>query len=113
MSLTSVFKPYFSIGAAVPDRAFENQKALEHIRKEFGSITCENDMKPENLLDREKNQAEPDRYDRNPALNFSGIRQYLDFARENGLKMRGHTLLWHSQTPDWFFRKNYETDAGR
>ena len=32
----------------------------------------------------------------------------LETAYDNGLKMRGHTLLWHSQTPQWFFVKDYK-----
>jgi endo-1,4-beta-xylanase len=32
----------------------------------------------------------------------------MDFADANGLDVYGHTLVWHSQTPAWFF----ESDAG-
>jgi len=30
--------------------------------------------------------------------------EIVDFAQANGLRMRGHTLCWHNQTPDWFFK---------
>lgn len=38
------------------------------------------------------------------------VQKYLDFAREHGMKMRGHTLVWHNQTPGWFSQKG---TAGR
>lgn len=110
MSLKTVYKEYFHIGAAVPGAAFENPAALQYLKIQYSSMTCENDMKPERLLDEEKNRSEPEKYDRSPALDFSGVRKYLDFAREHGMGMRGHTLVWHAQTPRWFFTKGYRTE---
>ena len=51
MSLKEVYQPYFKIGAAVGENAFGRPAALYHLRQEYDSITCENDMKPEKLLD--------------------------------------------------------------
>lgn len=111
MSLKMTYAPYFKIGAAIPRGIFENETAKEHMRVQYNSLTCENDMKPEMILDAEKNHADPEKYDRNPAVHFEHICPYLEFAKANGIQMRGHTLVWFSQTPDWFFRKNYDTDA--
>ncbi len=36
-------------------------------------------------------------------FNWAPADQIADFARANNLKMRGHTLVWHSQTPAEFF----------
>ena len=35
----------------------------------------------------------------------------LDWARENGMAVRGHTIIWHSQTPKWIFHENFDTNA--
>ena len=32
----------------------------------------------------------------------------LNAAKKSGVKMRGHVLTWHSQTPDGFFTENYK-----
>lgn len=37
----------------------------------------------------------------------------LQICKDNNLKMRGHVLVWHSQTPDWFFYKNWGTDGNK
>ena len=107
MSLKSVYHPYFKIGAAVPAKAFSDARAQEALLCQYDSFTCENEMKPQHLLDEEENRRNPEAHDRCPAVSFQGIRVALDFARENGMKMRGHTLVWHNQTPRWFFTESY------
>lgn len=110
MSLKTSYAPYFKIGAAVPRSLFEQESAKQNLMEQYNSFTCENDMKPEMILDAEKNQADPQRYDLEPAVCFEFVDPYLEFAKENGLGVRGHTLVWHSQTPDWFFREKYQSD---
>jgi len=56
---------------------------------EFNSITAENDMKWAEI------HPEPDVYD------FSGADAVVAFAEANNMEVRGHTLLWHSQNPEW------------
>lgn len=113
MSLKKAYAPYFKIGVAVPAFALRDPKAVEELCSQYDSFTCENEMKPQYLLDRKENQKNSKERDRSPAVRFDGIRGILDFAVERGLKMRGHTLVWHGQTPWWFFREGYaeEQDA--
>ena len=112
-SLKDLYKDDFYIGCCVPDSfvtsPVEEPRTL--LLNQFNSITCENEMKPENILDAATTLADPEKYNECPALDFSKAITILDFAKENNLKMRGHTLVWHSQTPDWFFYENYDTSA--
>jgi len=34
-------------------------------------------------------------------FNFFDADKLLDFAQQNGMKMRGHTLVWYGAMPDW------------
>ena len=44
-----------------------------------------------------------------PVLNgFDNVDAILTICKNNNLKMRGHTLAWHSQTHESFFRKDYK-----
>ncbi len=101
----------------------QNEKTLAFVKKHFNSITMENEMKPDAVLGSKvtmitKEEAEklgyiiPDNYKETsvPKLNFDRIDKILQTAYDNGLGLRGHTLLWHSQTPAWFFGIDY--DAG-
>jgi endo-1,4-beta-xylanase len=68
----------------------ENPTEFQHILgSEFSSLTPENDMKWAEV------HPEPDVYD------FSGADAVVAFAKANGQEVRGHTLLWHSQNPQW------------
>ena len=112
-SLKDLYKDDFYIGCCVPESMITNdhKEPKDLLVKEFNSITCENEMKPENILDASTIMADKAKYNENPALDFSKCKVICDFAKENGLKMRGHTLVWHSQTPDWFFYENYDING--
>ena len=44
-------------------------------------------------------------------ISYGRVNSCLLICRDNGLKMRGHVLLWHNQTPKWFFREDYKIDG--
>ncbi len=98
----------------------QDAKTLAFVKKHFNSITLENEMKPDAVLGKEadpltKEEAlalgyvVPDNYTEAvvPRLKFETIDQVLKVAHDNGLKVRAHTLVWHSQTPGWFFTEEY------
>ena len=85
------YKDYFSIGVAVNQRNVSNPDQIALIKKEFNSITAENDMKPGEIHPKEG------------VWNFERADKIANFCRENGIKLRGHCLCWHSQFADWMF----------
>lgn len=108
-SLKEFYKDLFSIGVAVtaseipPDRQ-------DLIKQQFNSLTPGNELKPDAVLDYAKCISDS-KYDDNPAVNFSRVEPILEFAKEANIPVRGHTLVWHSQTPRWFFTEGYSQDA--
>ncbi len=95
-SLKDVFNGMFKIGVAIPAKVLENSLDKQLVVKHFNSITAENEMKPESILRIDENG--------NITYDFRQADEFIEFAQENGISVRGHTLIWHSQTPDWFFK---------
>ncbi len=110
MSLKEVFAPYFKIGTSISKWNMEFAPAVKELKEHYNSITAENGMKPMFVLDMQENVENPEKYNTQPALNFDTYRTFLKFAKENKIPMRGHTLVWHNQTPAWFFKKDYSLD---
>ena len=101
----------FYVGAVLNGAGVANEAFQELVKTNFNSFTMENEMKPDSLLDYNTNISDPQKYNENPAISFARADAGLQFAKENGLKMRGHTLVWHSQTPRWFFTEGYSFEA--
>ena len=108
-TLKTAYIKDFKIGAAVNTWQLEGAgayaKAKALITNQFNSITMENQMKPESLLSKENQTRGTD-----TNVNEEILQKVLKLASDNGLKLRGHTLVWHSQTPEWFFHKDYNVD---
>ncbi|RFS14114.1 endo-1,4-beta-xylanase [Emticicia sp. C21] len=92
--LKDYYKDYFLVGVAVNPRMMDAGPESALILQHFNSMTPENTMKM-GPIHPEENQ-----------YNWAPADKIVDFAQKNGLKMRGHTLCWHNQTPKWFFTKN-------
>ncbi|MBR5115946.1 MAG: endo-1,4-beta-xylanase, partial [Lachnospiraceae bacterium] len=107
ITLNEAYQPYFKIGAAISVFNLHTPADVRLLHDQFNSFTCENDMKPMYFLDRKENKRDPEAYDRSPALRFDHAIPYLEFAKKEGIAMRGHTLVWHNQTPKWFFHERY------
>lgn len=105
-SISEVYQDVFKIGVAIPAGDIDNPQRSQIILDQFNSLTCENEMKPDFLLDRQKTLDLGDPL--NPVINYKNAEPVLKFAKENNLQMRGHTLVWHSQTPRWLFAVDYD-----
>ncbi|AGZ41879.1 endo-1,4-beta-xylanase [Actinoplanes friuliensis] len=78
------------IGTAVDTTALAADAPYrETIEREFSSVT------PENVMKWQLVEPQQGVYD------WAAADRLVDFARANGQTVRGHTLVWHSQNPDW------------
>ena len=111
MDLKTAYAPYFKMGVAMSRWNMHTAAHRKLMMAQFNSFTVENDMKPMYFMDTEETKKDPAKYDLCPALTFENARPYLDQAKELGISMRGHTLVWHGQTPRWFFYQNYDETA--
>jgi GH35 family endo-1,4-beta-xylanase/lysophospholipase L1-like esterase len=82
----------FLIGTAVMSRQLANPKVAALIAQQFDCLTGENEFKPAEL------EPEPGRFD------FAAADKIVAFAEQHHMKVVGHNLCWHSQTPAWLFR---------
>ncbi|WP_203339632.1 endo-1,4-beta-xylanase [Planococcus beijingensis] len=80
----------FAIGAAVEPFQLEGESG-EVLKHHYNSIVAENVMKPISI------QPEEGKF------NFEEADKIVKFAKENNMELRFHTLIWHSQVPEWFF----------
>lgn len=92
-SLKDSYKGIFRIGAAVSTGLLRGQEAEAEklLRRHFDSVTAENAMKPDAMQPREGD------------FTFTDADRLVKIAEESGAEVVGHTLVWHSQTPRWFF----------
>lgn len=88
-SLGQKYAALFPIGAAVDSQSYMTHAAL--LTKHFTSITPENEMKFESL---QRNEGQ---------FTYDAADRIVNFATQNGMFVRGHALVWHTQNPSWLF----------
>ena len=91
--LKNTFADSFKMGVAVNQDIVTGKNAASQsiIAKQFNTVTLENAMKAEVI------------YPQQGKVDFSGADAFIDFAKQNNMFTVAHTLVWHNQTPDWFF----------
>ena len=90
IGLKEAFAGKFLIGAAGDLRGYSDVE-LANIKANYNVITPENCMKPQPIHPSE------DTY------NWTTPDALVQWCQDNNLKVWGHNLCWHSQTPNWFF----------
>ena len=109
-SLFQAYEKHFRIGAAVSSFMTFDPAYRTLIRRHYNSLTADNQMKPESVLDRAATLEKGD--PQHAALDFTRVDALMYFARDNGIAMRYHTLAWHNQTPRWFFAEDFSDAEG-
>ncbi|MBP5433021.1 endo-1,4-beta-xylanase [Ruminococcus sp.] len=110
-SLSEIYKDKFKIGTALSPEDMSSQPFMDLLQKHFGeSVTVGNQMKPDYVLNKTKTleYLEKTGDDETPQISFSQAKPVLNYARKYGIPVRVHTLVWHSQTPEWFFKEDYD-----
>ena len=113
-SLKDAYADYFKMGCAVTASELSQGATRDLILKHYDRVTVGNELKPESLLDQSATIAYMNANggdQTNPQVNLKQAASILSFCEENGIEVRGHVLVWHSQTPDWFFKENYDASA--
>ena len=112
--LKDVFANDFKVGTAFTPSGLSSKPTTSLLEKHFsGSITAGNEMKPDSVLNQAACQAyfEETGDDTVPQISFSAAKPLLNYCRDKNIPVRIHTLVWHSQTPDWFFKEGYTNDG--
>ena len=87
-------------GTCLPANGVNNSTNTAIILREFNSVTPENELKPDATI--QQNGLT----NTNVSVSLSRAASILNFCVQNNISLRGHTLVWHSQTPEWFFKEN-------
>lgn len=89
-SLALTYADYFPIGAAIEPHQTTGITS-ELLKKQVNMIVAENAMKPSSIQSSEGN------------FNFEAADKIVQFAKDNNMEIRFHTLVWHTQVGKWFF----------
>ena len=107
--LKDEFVDYFRVGNILNGGQYGGTVKDSRIQaimiKDHNAIECENETKPDATL------VQNGSTDTNIKVSLNSCAAIIDFCINNGIAFRGHTMVWHSQTPPWFFRQNFDRNG--
>ena len=128
-SVTESFGTGSIAGTAIMSSEIKDDTLMELVEKHFNAVTFGNELKPDALFNYQLDSSiKTKKINFNdselevPVVNDAG--DSLDFSRADAMadkilawnnahpdqkiRIRGHVLVWHSQTQEWFFHENYD-----
>ncbi|HBX87656.1 MAG TPA: 1,4-beta-xylanase [Marinilabiliaceae bacterium] len=101
LGLKDAFEGKFYIGTALnePQILGIDTAAIKVVKENFNSIVAENVMKSGPMQPTEGN------------FDFEMADKFVEFGVQNNMHIVGHTLIWHSQAPRWFFTDEEGNDV--
>lgn len=101
--LKDAFENRFEIGAALNDFQImgRDEETIDVVKQNFNAIVAENCMKSGRIQPREGE------------FQFDLADRLVAFGEANNMAIHGHTLIWHSQAPRWFFTDDAGNDVSR
>ena len=104
--LKDEFAGYFRVGNTLNGTTVKNANITNLLLKEYNSVTCPNEMKPDYTLVQSTSKGDT------VGVSLKSAAAIMDFCASHNIPMRGHTFVWHAQTPTWFFKKDYNANNG-
>lgn len=110
-SLYKAYEPYLKIGTCMSSYSLANTEIRKIVLNDFNSVTAENEGKPERILDQAACQELARTDETQVAITTAPFEKIYDFCEAHHIGVRHHTFVWFDQTPQWFFRKNYDNNG--
>ncbi len=90
-------KAKFGIGAAVTASALNEAAYSSAVKESFTQLTAEYEMKMGHI------------WKGSSSYDWSKVDALSDYAKQNNMKIHGHTLLWYRSFPTWFTDAKYDS----
>ena len=114
----------FIIGTSIVNSDLKDVDTMALVTRHFNAVTLGNELKPDAMFGYSNNKCPGTEtvtlngeQIKVPKLDYSRAEKTLDAIYdwnqshpEDIIKVRGHVLVWHSQTPEWWFHEDYDAD---